>query len=79
MAGLWQSPRLESGFDKKCSKNAKISQNLTTWITGLFSRLLLWSSVMILETLTSEKVQSILNSVRSVHLIERRKMFQGKH
>jgi hypothetical protein len=36
---LWLSPRLESGFDEKPSKNAKISQNLTTWITSIFLRL----------------------------------------
>ena len=39
MAGLWLSPRLESGCDEKPSKNAEISLNLTTQISNLFSRL----------------------------------------
>jgi hypothetical protein len=37
--GSWLSLRPESGFDKKTSKNAEISLNLTTQITNLFSRL----------------------------------------
>jgi hypothetical protein len=45
MAGLWLSPKLESRFDKKPSKNAKISLNLTTWIINLFSRLELFGIV----------------------------------
>jgi hypothetical protein len=46
MAGLWLSPRLELGFDEKPSKNAKISLNLTTQITSLFSSLGLFGGVM---------------------------------
>jgi hypothetical protein len=46
MAGPWLSPRLESGFDKKPSKNAEISLNLTTQIANLFSRLELFGGVL---------------------------------
>jgi len=49
MAGLWLSPRLESGCDEKPSKNAEISLNLTTWIPNLFSRLGLFDGVQTID------------------------------
>jgi hypothetical protein len=49
MAGLWLSPRLESRFDEKPSKNAEISLNLTTWIPNLFSRLGLFDGVQTID------------------------------
>jgi hypothetical protein len=43
---LGHGPKPESRFDKKPSKNAEISLNLTTQITNLFSRPELFGGIL---------------------------------